>query len=522
MNYVSPSQITTFRSCPRSWYYPQVLKERPPQKKSAKLGEDIHHVLENYLEKGVAPDLSTQVGRIAHAGLKFLPEPGSAYVELDIGKHPAGEGLQLAGIRVIGRVDFVDLTKDIPEIGDHKTTSNFSYAKTPEELLWDPQMVIYGQFLIRFAEHMGEPLPARVRARHIYYLTTGQPKALEIPVEFSDSHLNKVWNGSLTETVKEMTDVYKIKKVEDVPANYSACGNYGGCFFRDRCAAMKKQQNQPKREDSPMGLLDAIRKNVPGSFTPATNVPTQQLALGVLPPDAPKNEVTPPADMQKKEEEAPKTSERKPRGSKDILLGLGWDNGQIQRMTVQETRRVLDTQLRAEGHSVLPDGRVIACTPANGPTPKNEDTPDHAIAHAREAQSAPAAQKFGDYVHSNSTLGESSEVSRKREVSQKRESSNFDRGLTLYIDCIPEKGENGQITFLEDYLAPLFAEVEALGGVRHYTLFEGGFGKGMAQVQARLKDAPPTGIVVANTRYPATSACLETLRPLAGLIVRGI
>jgi hypothetical protein len=37
-----------------------------------------------------------------------------------------------------------------------------------------------------------------------------------------------------------------------------------------------------------------------------------------------------------------------------------------------------------------------------------------------------------------------------------------------------------------------------------------------------LMRAPPVGLVVCNSRYPATNACLEVLVPLADVVVRAV
>ena len=46
------------------------------------------------------------------------------------------------------------------------------------------------------------------------------------------------------------------------------------------------------------------------------------------------------------------------------------------------------------------------------------------------------------------------------------------------------------------------------------------YNRGPTYIAAMLLKSPPTGILVCNTRYPATNACLEVLTPFADVIVR--
>jgi hypothetical protein len=101
--------------------------------------------------------------------------------------------------------------------------------------------------------------------------------------------------------------------------------------------------------------------------------------------------------------------------------------------------------------------------------------------------------------------------------------------LTLYIDCAPEKGRDKDYILLEDYIQPLLPQVvDAYNRgckrddekVPFYSLIP--YARGPGFVAALVMSAPPVGVIVANTRFPATNAILEVLIPMADVVVRGV
>jgi len=84
------------------------------------------------------------------------------------------------------------------------------------------------------------------------------------------------------------------------------------------------------------------------------------------------------------------------------------------------------------------------------------------------------------------------------------------------VDCRPV-GVHSEA--LEDLLAPLMTKVAENAKVAHYSLIP--YAQGPAQVAALLTSRLPAGVVVCDTRLPATNAALEVLLPYAALVVRG-
>ena len=99
---ISASQVSKHDECKRAWWFQYIMGLPVPQKASAALGEAMHAQLEKYLNDGTPPDESTPAGRIAKAGLKFLPKPGTVFTEVPMSNKKKREE-QLARARDYGK-----------------------------------------------------------------------------------------------------------------------------------------------------------------------------------------------------------------------------------------------------------------------------------------------------------------------------------------------------------------------------------------------------------------------------------
>lgn len=123
--WVSPSQLSTHRLCPRKWFYQKILKIPEPQSPGAAAGEHAHKQLESYL-------LGLPYENLPHveALLPFLPKPNTPgyrpEIRIEIPSFAPGALL-------VVRIDLVNESetycdglgvwresKDIPEIIDFK------------------------------------------------------------------------------------------------------------------------------------------------------------------------------------------------------------------------------------------------------------------------------------------------------------------------------------------------------------------------------------------------------------------
>jgi len=225
---ISPSQINTWRTCPRRWWYDR-NRERV-QHPAAAEGERVHGVLENWLQYGTPPDLDQPQGRTAVAGLALIPQPYVAEVERPF-------ALEYEGVTYSGRIDFSYgyVPGASVTIGDHKTTSNLARAKTPEELETDPQRVIYSYWA---TQAYGV---AAVTARWVYYLRVtrsrknGKAQAVEL-TEDTDTIARRM--AELHESAQPLIEA---KRLSTGPAgltrDFSACHLYPphGCPYAREC-----------------------------------------------------------------------------------------------------------------------------------------------------------------------------------------------------------------------------------------------------------------------------------------------
>lgn len=236
---VSPSQINSYNDCPRLWWYQSVLGLETPQRASAALGEAVHAQLEAYMDKGTLPDESTEAGSIAASGISLLPEPETCWTELkmhDDDIHFRWPPVVLSGIPVSGYIDLCDITVTPPLVLDHKTTSDLKWAKTEEELLCDPQMILYGSFVLGACDKQDIPTE-EVETGHVVYLTRGARRARKTTVVLTREHLARE-REKLEVTVDKMKVLALVRSPDEVPGEPNSCNNYGGCHFRDKCRAL--------------------------------------------------------------------------------------------------------------------------------------------------------------------------------------------------------------------------------------------------------------------------------------------
>ena len=485
--YVSPSQISTFRTCHRQWYFQSILGIRAPQKPSAALGEAVHKQLEDYILKGTPPDKSIPAGQIASKGLGFLPPAAECDVELNIGEHPAGKNLKIEGIQVTGRIDLLrwKAGTPMPEVLDHKTTSNPAYALSEAELHNDPQMLIYSGFLYALLRHAKvDEGRQMVRATHLVYGTKAPYVSQRTSVLMARDHVRDAWGTHLRDTVLDMKDTAVVPTVIEVEPNYSACGKYGGCFFKDKCQAMK-QGGQTE-----MSLLNIVKgtPSTPAAAKPApapAPAPVVSVApvAAVLPPDAPTRNDRPSAQ-----------------GS---LLGAAKASVEAEKTYVREEREAIQNE--ADLRDTPGDIFGPAVTAANAPLGETEPVVEVTEEKQKKtrAKVAPAAEE----PVAQATANTPAKVEPPR------------AGLILYIDCFPERGRDTEFTLLEDLIKPWAEQICEQEKVPHWSLVP--YNRGPAFLCAKALAQPPKGILIVQTRQPSAAALLEVLRPMADIIVRG-
>lgn len=253
---ISPSQIATYRDCPRKWAWDKLDGIRSPPNASAALGSAVHAHLEQWLEQGIEPD-DSRAGTIARRALAHLPPPGSGKVETRF-VLPIDDDLEL-----IGTVDLIHLASDGTVIvHDHKTTSSLAYRKRSEDLAQDAQAIIY-------AAYAAHALDARKVSTQWLYIETKHDGA-KVKLEAREWTLDEI--GTALETIiAEARNLVQLRKsglkALDIEPDVNACEKYGGCFYRPNCnltptekigSLMKIATLQEKVQNgSPIGHADA-------------------------------------------------------------------------------------------------------------------------------------------------------------------------------------------------------------------------------------------------------------------------
>jgi hypothetical protein len=265
-HHVSASQIGTYRLCPRKWGFEKLDGIKPPPGPYAERGTAVHGVLERWLDHGEPIDATTEYGKIAAAGLKFLPPPGTGLVEhmfrlvsktaVYVGLWDLWEPAEVSEHQELAFPETVVTSR----VHDHKTTSDFKWIKLIEELRKDPQANLYaisaakmGAGVNRSAEEI------HIELNWIYYRANEKrpgarkvqlhvlPEGMELPPRPADvlpEHYGSMDYPELADRFGELEHTASVlldhrrqgRSGTDLEYNVDACNAFGGCPYRgDPC-----------------------------------------------------------------------------------------------------------------------------------------------------------------------------------------------------------------------------------------------------------------------------------------------
>lgn len=237
--WTSATGITTadphsFGGCLRKWYYDYVEDKKAPATEAMKGGTALHAEIESHLTTG-----AQLTSAMALTGRAFIPHPGNGlFIEKPILFHTRD------GVPIYGHVDlynlrqqYIDengvLTQDPPwsfEVKDWKTTSDFQYAKTKDELAKNIQLVTYAEAGFRTWTDL-----EHARLTHVYFLTKGRPASKIVTIRRTREEIAMRWDYSES-VVRTMRDAARATSADHVTANRSACSAYKGCPHRGICS----------------------------------------------------------------------------------------------------------------------------------------------------------------------------------------------------------------------------------------------------------------------------------------------
>jgi len=298
---LSASQIDTYRLCQRKWAWSKLDGLKAPPNRFAQKGLDVDDVLTRWLSEGTPIDAASPAGKIAMAGVKHLPSPSTPGLATQ--KH------FLLRTRVVlyqGKKDVEFLDADgVPCVYDHKTTTDFKWAKTAEQLRVDVQANLYAADAIsRYSSDLA-------RLRWIYYRTTGQPKSLPVSLEITRPEAEEQV-VKIDETAREIIQIYAAKprpRALDLLPNPDACEAFGGCPYRSNCnLSPREMMRSMMAQESAIEKMRRLKSEKlnggasstsaaapapvvpppapPRSSTGAAVNPPPQLSLPVTPPPA--------------------------------------------------------------------------------------------------------------------------------------------------------------------------------------------------------------------------------------------
>jgi len=198
-----------------------------------------------------------------------LPKPGTGRVEEDmvIPFEPMPAGLK-------GRLDFVDLERDVPLVLDHKTTSDPAFAKTEDTLRADPQVILYAYWAL-----LQRPNAQMVDVRYVYYLTRGGSRvwAVDIRLSRQDVEQSFAW---LSQEISKMVSTFGVDDAKEIDFKLAACNSYGR-----PCPALSVCPAHAKAESAPKTGADRLRALAQANAVATTNS-TKSAAYAAVPQES--------------------------------------------------------------------------------------------------------------------------------------------------------------------------------------------------------------------------------------------
>lgn len=268
---ISPSQVKTYRDCPRKWWYASVLKLPQPSSEAAEFGSRVHDILERCAATKVPPSDETKEGQVAlylwKAFSEYLPEWYNASPVVE----DAWKSATAYDLPARGRSDLVFADRSM--VVDWKTTSNLRYALTPEDAASDPQVLMY---IRAYVENEDISLPATFV--HVYATTrTKTPRTRVVETKIDDDALQKgevYLHRTITAMERDST-----AKEDEVRQVVTSCKKYGGCPFKEECFGKRKEEKMD------MSIFEKARAKQAAALADRQNLSTAKASVSVNPPE---------------------------------------------------------------------------------------------------------------------------------------------------------------------------------------------------------------------------------------------
>ena len=527
----SASQVKTWRDCRRKWWYEKIAGLPTPTSAAMAFGTKVHAQLEDYVNGKIK---LAQMMPEAVELLQYVPDAKThklvTEAHLTI---PKGNGW---AVNVTGKIDLLAQPAATPQlinVIDYKTTKNFAYVPTVEELRTDPQCLIYTAMVFHF-----EPAAEIVDFSLAYTLKTFNRETQSRVVSTVSGRDNEIYWDYLRDL---RADLYYMKAdaahetPEDVEPNFESCGNYGGCPFQSRCpgcpasnpkgtdimslfnspAPAQIPAQQPAPVPTPAVAPVAVGINPPVVNAPAAQSPLLGINPQAEPAPTPATAPVVAAPVQAAPEpvQAAPAEETKTKRKRRTQLELKRDrmmdecNGDITKLTTEQLTEMIECLNKhpLEGVTVEAVAAAMAQAPvATAPalTPAQVAPEQHAPLPVAQP---PAATSVAPVAQSDNR-----------------------NAIQLFINCRPTKPADGARD-LGTLLVPIFNKIEKDNGVAYWTQVE--FGKGVDQAAGLLNmmfdpanagDRAMLGLfgnIVVDGRDPSFAKLINVLKRHASLVV---
>lgn len=312
---VSATQIKSFLSCHRKWWYDKAAHlPKKPQGRGAALGHAAHQRIERWALHG--SDVRGPLERagdalIAPFAPHFPANGGAVEIEASIESPPLRTP---GGVVFVGFVDLVlppalaarpefqqiELGVMLPParrawIVDHKFKKDLErYADSKADLETDPQAIIYS----RWALERWPDLDAILFAHHNHQ-TQGRRWAFRQWVDLSADHVRDRFvdlcaliDGPMQAAARSLVDL-------EVSHNEDSCTAFGGCDFALTCphSPTKKFQTQILGESASPGIVLSLAEESPTDMSVFDALRNRAASVPGTAPAAPPPAAPPPAPL---------------------------------------------------------------------------------------------------------------------------------------------------------------------------------------------------------------------------------
>lgn len=240
---ISPSQISTFRDCPRKWAFDKIDKVPRKSTPATQFGTDAHLAMELYGREGSKPNFAMATAP-ERAALKVIEGEqvlsqveGILYEGRDMHGVPGPSSdatgkfsLSIEGkpYNLHGYLDYIDPRDESHVIiTDYKFLKDDKWIKSTEQLAVDPQALIYSYYA--FSVWAAE----QVTFSHEVGVKKKQPYRRRTSITFGRNDA-KFWAG-MQKIFDTCDDIYAAKQAMQFEKNTSACFMYGGCTYKALC-----------------------------------------------------------------------------------------------------------------------------------------------------------------------------------------------------------------------------------------------------------------------------------------------